>query len=332
LGYEQPQRHNRWRDEYYYASTIYGLSTAKWPNYVGLQTECALVASGVACAQTQKAQQIIHARSAEASCSALEPSYRIALLHAHKLWHKGRMDDALAVVEDASTKFFAAVPLEVEYALLLAEVGRLDDAQKKIEPLRKLAAVFGDFEMLSRLGRILKNHAEKSWTTDIDRFVGSVQWQFYRQAFVCYEEAFQLCDDYYPGVNAAALAAILGDDWKDRAHTLAVRICNICQNLDVPADSEQRYWLFASEGEASLILGTQQSLEHAAHYYGRALEIVKPETQINWAQSSWNQLCRLWEALGRERVDPVARVFEEKAEIWQRLKPGPLRNCGRPKP
>jgi tetratricopeptide (TPR) repeat protein len=328
LGYEQPQRHNRWRDEYYYASTVYGLTTAKWSNYVGLQTECALVASGVACAQTSLAQQIVCTRSAATSCSPSEPCYRIPLRHAHNLWNKGQMNDALTVVDGAVTKFHAAVPLEVEHALLLAEGGRLDDAQNKIEPLRRLAAVFGDFEMLSRLGRILKNQADKSWSTDIERFTGSVPWQFYRQAFVCYDEAFQLSDDYYPGVNAAALAAILGGDWKDRAHTLATRICNICRDLEVPPDAEQRYWLFASEGEASLILGTQESVQEAAHYYERALDIVKPKTQINWAQSSWNQLCRLWKALGREQVDPVARVFVQKPEIWKRLKSGPLNNCG----
>ena len=57
LGYEQSGRHDHWRDEYYFASTVYGLCTAKWPNYDAHQTECALVAAGVACAQMRLAQR-----------------------------------------------------------------------------------------------------------------------------------------------------------------------------------------------------------------------------------------------------------------------------------
>ena len=221
------------------------------------------------------------------------------------------------------------MPLDVEYALLLAEVGRLEEAEAKIEPLRQLAAVFGDSEMLSRLGRILKNHADKTWTDDVEPFVRSVPWQYYRKAFACYDEAFRLSDDYFPGINAAALAAILGEEWKEKAEALAKRLQYLCGTIDPPTAAEQRYWLFATEGEAALILGAPESSCRAAEYYHQALAIVNPATQIKWAQSSWDQVCRLWKALGKGLVDPVAQAFEERTAVWRRLKRGPLNNCGR---
>lgn len=311
LGFEQSGRHDRWREEYYFASTVYGLCTAKWRNYDAHQTECALVAAGVACAQMRLGQQAILGQLSGSATPNAEPSYRVPLRRAHEFWSAGKLDDALRTVEEAQTRFRAAVPLDVEHALLLADLGRLDEAEAKIEPLRQLAAVFGDFEMLSRLGRILKNQADKTWTDDVEPFVRSVPWQYYRKAFACYDEAFRLSDDYFPGINAAALAAILGGEWKEKAEALAKRLQYLCGSIDPPTAAEPRYWLFATEGEAALILGTPESSRRAAEYYRQALAIVNPATQIKWAQSSWDQVCRLWKALGKALVDPVARAFEE---------------------
>lgn len=329
LGYEQSGRQDRWRDEYYFASAVYGLCTAKWPNYDAHQTECALVAAGVACAQMRLAQQVLRGGTVRWDKQDPDPSYKLPLRRAHEQWSAGRLDGALKTVEQALTRFQAAIPLDVELALLLAEVGRLDEADAKIEPLRQLASIFGDFEMLSRLGRVQKNHADKAWTGDVTPLVYSVPWQYYKKAFECYEEAFQLSDDYFPGINAATLAAILGAEWKVKAKSIARRVEHICSAISPPTATEQRYWLFATEGEAALIPGTADSSRRAADYYRQALGLVDPLTQITWAQSSWGQVCRLWMALGAEFVEPVVQVFEECTEIWRRLKRGPLSNCGR---
>ena len=330
LGYEHPGRHDRWPDEYCFAAAVYGLSTAKWPNYDPKQTECALVAAGVACARLRLARQaLLRGPAAAAAGSGRAPSYRVPLHQAHTLWTAGYMAEALQVIQAAQSQFEESVPLAVEHALLLAEVGRLHDAEGRIEPLRTLAGVFGDFEMLSRLGRIFKNYADKTWTADVVPFVNSAPWQYYRRAFTLYDEAFRLSGEYFPGVNAATLAVLLGGEWTNRGRAIAARVCEICQTNDPPADIEQRYWLFASEGEANLVLGTPDSSRRAAGFYRSALELVDPESQINWAQSSWNQLCRLWEALGSSVLEPVLAVFDDYPKVRQRLNRGPLRNCGR---
>jgi len=59
LGYDQPGRQSQWQDEYYFALAVYGLASAKWPNYEKYWSESALISAGVAAAQMDLGRRVI---------------------------------------------------------------------------------------------------------------------------------------------------------------------------------------------------------------------------------------------------------------------------------
>ena len=67
---------------------------------------------------------------------------------------------------------------------------------------------------------------------------------------------------------------------------------------------KHRYWLYATEGEAALILN-----EPAESFYRSALRELTPG-QWGMADSSYKQVCRLWRGGLGDRVEPVLKLFE----------------------
>lgn len=108
--------------------------------------------------------------------------------------------------------------------------------------------------------------------------------------------------DYYTGINAATLALLTGDTGKARQY--ATQVAGICkQAKDIPRGD--RFWVFATEGEASLISG---DCVRAEQFYRDALSELSPG-QGGMANSAYKQLCRLWKALGAD-VEGTLAVFE----------------------
>jgi hypothetical protein len=143
--------------------------------------------------------------------------------------------------------------------------------------------------------------------------------QMYHEAFRPYHEAFRFSDDYFPGINAATLAAILG---RKEAEGLAHSVLDVCRRISVRASGNDRFWIFATEGDANLLLG--KSAE-ACDFYRCAVGSLRPG-KANILQSTYNQLCRLYWAFGRKVVEPVLDVLR-RSELWSELKPGPLGDC-----
>jgi tetratricopeptide (TPR) repeat protein len=186
-----------------------------------------------------------------------------------------------------------------------------------VEPLlgrfRPLAREFGDFETLGRIGRLFKEMGDRRWQRSNippERFRGSDPWQFYRNALAVYQEAFAAVpDDYYTGINAATLAALTGD--MEEAARLAESVAKICQSLSEISWGD-RYWVFATQGEAAVLLG---QTEEAVRFYATAIGELGPD-QGGMANSTYKQLRRLHRGFrdsGDVRVGPVLRVFEESA-------------------
>jgi hypothetical protein len=323
LGYELSRQH-RWREEYYFALAVYGLVHARpdW-NYEPRQAECAVVSAGVAAAHLLAGQELhrtmIHDEKIDAD---IFPSYRVPLAIAHRRWKTARIDEAAKLVE--RTKSFPhAVPLLAEHALLLAEQGEHVRAKHILRPLQEGCRLFGDFETLCRIGRAYKDSGDAKWEHDPVPFAqlhSQAAWQMYRHALAVYKEAFEFSGDYYPGINAATLALLCGEPEESRA--LAHLVLEKCAKEAV--DGDNAAWVFASEGEACLLVGRAD----AAGYYAAALDELDP-SQPQPVQTMYNQLCRLWHALGAAAIEPVLRIFEEHAAFWSQLAPGPLGDCER---
>lgn len=331
LGYRQTGRHSLWLEEYFFALAVYGLATAKWANYTSAQVECALVSSGVAAARLSSARTALrelHEHNDKPPRNG--PSYRLVLAAAHRKLNAGEQEETVRLIEQGRADFPHAIPLRTELALILAEQRDLSAARKVVEPLQRLCWVFGDFETLTRIGRTFKNMADSGWDAlgalDPTPPEHSAPWQWYREAFLLYNDAFQISDgDYFPGVNAATLALLIGEHETSRA--LAAKVLDKCSAARLGATGENLYWIFATEGEAALISGLPDRMKLACSYYNQALSFLAAD-QIRMAQSSWDQICRLWRVLGASKVDPVVAIFKRYERLWPSLGAGPVGDCG----
>ncbi|MBC8113754.1 MAG: hypothetical protein H7062_05215, partial [Candidatus Saccharimonas sp.] len=331
LGYHHNGRFATWSEEFYFALAVYGLTTAKWETYEDPQTESVLISAGVACAQLGVARQALRPTAISGTASAHSSphrpaSYRVPLFLAHEAWKRKEHAVALALLQDAERQFPRCTPLQAEYALNLAEQGETERSIQLVEPLRALCHVFGDFETLTRIGRCFKEIADRQWQQLHDR-INHVEGETVRQMFVpafeVYYEAYRMSGDYFPGVNAATLALLSGQD-PALVHEIALSVKTVCQRARITTQRDDRYWIFASEGEVSLVL---DDVNRAAECYLAALAELKAEN-LRFAQSTWNQVCRLWHFLG-DRVEPVALVFERDPLVRTSLDLGPFENCRR---
>ena len=212
--------------------------------------------------------------------------------------------------------------------LVLAGMNELQTARKLLEPLIPLGIVFGDYELLSRVGRVLKDFGDRAWEAQ-PQFSplqpGTVSAQYYSKACEFYTTAFLISGNYFPGVNAATLTCLLGHP--EEAGQLAEQVLDLCKAKPLTVQGNELYWLFASQGEAALVSGRPDATAKAVSYFDQALGAVEAG-QIGMVQSTWKQVCRLWETLGKEKVQPVADAFRKHKGIWNSLQPGPLGNCG----
>jgi ryanodine receptor 2 len=331
LGY----RRNRswlWHDEYYLALCMYGVLKAKW-DIERPQLEWSLVSAGVAAASLSSAQQI------QSLCESPLPaspklsrdvaSHLVPLNWAHRLWTEHRYAEACQLLEQARQRFPAAVTLNAEYALCLAAAGKLDEATRQVDQLRPLCPVFGDEETLCRLGRIFKDLGDRAWSNDPDQpdhatFVAGRHsgWQLYRSALRLYREAFEIRHDYFPGINAATLAALQGEHRE--AERLAEGVLKSCHETDVDHPDE-RFWIYATEGEASLLVGRDRE---ALQFYRNALSALFPANKPGMVQPMYNQLCRLYWCLGPATVQGVVDLLEQRGALND-IQRGPFLNCGR---
>lgn len=91
-----------------------------------------------------------------------------------------------------------------------------------------------------------------------------------RRAYELYVQGYEMCGGYWSGINAATLALLLGE--RDRASALARTVREQCrERLRRVAEGDgERYWLFSTLGEASLLLGNWSEAEN---WYGEALQL-----------------------------------------------------------
>jgi hypothetical protein len=322
LGFERHQRREKWRDELYFALSVYGLLNIRW-DYDIPQSECALIAAGVAAARMRSTPTLLEACVQRgATAPGNDPSYRVPLSLIHGHWKARHYDlgksivDQVVFISDENERgeitsirirpeVAHAIPLIAEGALLEIECGLARLAEGVLDSLRIPAREFGDFETLGRLGRLFKDAGDQRWdetsTASSNRPTGSAA-QLYAKSLTIYVEAFLASEDYYTGINAATLALLTGDSASARDH--AEKVAKLCEKMtDIPRND--RFWVFATEGEAKLII---ENWEKSRQYYHDALAELTPG-QGGMANSSYKQVCRLWKVLGAP-VEEVLKVFE----------------------
>lgn len=84
-----------------------------------------------------------------------------------------------------------------------------------------------------------------------------------------YKRAYKLSNDYYPGINAATMSIIAGDDAFGKE--LAAKIKKQCLE-EISNKGTNDYWLTATLGEACLLLNQQNE---AADWYQQATDSIK---------------------------------------------------------
>jgi class 3 adenylate cyclase/tetratricopeptide (TPR) repeat protein len=146
-------------------------------------------------------------------------------------------------------------------ALALRRGGNVTKALEYVEALLRHPALdpAQQVEALSLAGAL--NKVQYGWATQPTR-----QRRHARKAATYYEHAYQLSGAVFPGINAATMALLAGQ--RAKARDLAARVVtHATADLHQPSQ-RQDSWLYATLGEAHLILG---DLPAATSWYRHAV-------------------------------------------------------------
>ena len=165
---------------------------------------------------------------------------------------------AYDIVREGLRDFPDDVRLRQLQGLALARSGASVRAGEILAQLRAEKHV--DEETLGMLARTYKDCAARTQNSTKRRALWS-------QAAVAYDEAYRLSRGIWTGINAAMTALLTGK--KARARALALEVQTACQK-QLRADGADKFWLFATLGEAALVL---RDWPQAEDWYGRAAQI-----------------------------------------------------------
>jgi class 3 adenylate cyclase len=244
----------------------------------------------------------------------------LELLHrfARLLLHQGHPTLALEV---ASRGLAEAYPDDHELlycrALALLNCGNTTRAEDFVRELLARSDLSKQVrsDVLSLAGRIPKDRANR--TRDPNDRV-----ELRRLALDFYRQAYELSGDTFPGINAASLALLCGEP--ELSLDLAGKVRDDVRKELEKDDKKDDYWLHATLGEASVLLGDPT----AAHTrYARAAQLARNDHKDGDLISMRRQLLMLREhrpvgdeVLGLFHFPPVPALEEAvKARINQEL-------------
>ena len=171
-------------------------------------------------------------------------------------------------------------------SLALARSGASERANVLLRQLYERGQV--DEETIGLLARTHKD----LWQSAGDAGAGQRHLQ---QSIGFYAEAYRRYQGYWTGINAATLSRINRD--KDHAEALAREVQAVCQATLRKSGAEQGqfYWLYATLGEASLVLG---EFHDAAAWYDKAASL--PEAGLGDLATTRRNALLLLQATGRD--------------------------------
>ncbi len=153
-----------------------------------------------------------------------------------------------------------------QQALALAQSGALSQAMENLVDLKNQGV--RDGETLGILGRVLKDMAMLSGGRKTPSNYLKESFKIYHEAYAAAIKSRKSDDAYYNGINAATLALLNGQQQVCR--DLADNVKQICLRKirrDSKNEKPTSYWLYATLGEAELLLG---NLEKADKWYQKA--------------------------------------------------------------
>lgn len=219
------------------------------------------------------------------------PIYRAI---AERLLRIGEPLIAYDVASEGLGHFGQDVRLRQLHAHSLARSGAIEVANSELKRLYDEGS--RDEETLGMLASTHKRIALEACDSDSEKC-------HLTQAYAYYAEAYRLSGKYYSGINAATMAVLLGE--RSLAEGIARDIQKICESEieESKLNRSDIYWLLATQGEASLILG---NWDKAEEYYEKAIQLAGKA----WGdrQASFRQARVLVKALGGNG-DRVGRWF-----------------------
>ena len=159
------------------------------------------------------------------------------------------------------------VALRQIYGLALARTENPAQAQEVLGALR--AAGHTDEETLGMLARTWKDLALLA----MEEADAALRQHCWREARVLYEEAYQRTGGYWSGINLATLARLGGNDQQARAVAQEVQAQCHAELTRGGDQGPNAYWLWATLGEAALVLGDIRDAG-AGHFYRQAHQMA----------------------------------------------------------
>ncbi len=164
------------------------------------------------------------------------------------------LDKALADARAAQASYRNISRIQRMRGAAFGEAERFDEAIAAFKEVGKNRP----FDQWS--GGILGSTYKKKWVR-----LGKRRGSLLRKSFEVYRDAFASTLHYYPGINAATLATLIGK--QDQAIEIAQMIRD-----DLEADDDLYFWAAATLGEAYLLLGEYEKAVEA--YASAALNVM----------------------------------------------------------
>lgn len=281
-------RSRSWLHEYYFLLAVYGVYAGKFGNYRRRDAMAAFLCAGFAASrfawakstaanEQHRAVQLAVKALADGDATVRPPPSGIshhASLAFGREWARSRRQPFVEAAVEILTELRRAYPymLEVgqELALALLELSTLKGERTAADRAERLLCQLDEqsptvsMQTLCRWGRLWKDLGDELFGSEADG-AAEMSRKAYETALSYYRRAYDLDDNYYPGINAATLFLLTGK--KAEADGLAQAIIG---DLDEGRRhrGDELAWVWATLGEAHLIVG---HYTEAAEYYRRAV-------------------------------------------------------------
>lgn len=307
-----PGRSRSWLHEYYFLLSVYSVYSGKFGTYRRRDLIAAFLCGGLAAARfawakssacnerlraVHQAQQSLLRNDAAARPEPNSISHHAAFAFGREFARSRQQPFVQAAIEillQLREAYPFVIDIGQELALAIMENSSLMDdpnqalseSQRAETLLTELHAQFPieSMETICRWGRLWKDRGDELYDSSEDAAV-TLSRQAYRTALSYYQKAYQLDQHYYPGINAATLSRLTGN--QAQANRIAQQLIQVLeQGHHCPV--EEQVWVLATLGEAHLIVG---ACRPAADYYRRA--VAHPDCRRHDVEAMQAQVNRI---------------------------------------
>jgi tetratricopeptide (TPR) repeat protein len=278
-------RDRQWLEEYYFLLACYGVDAGRYGTYQRRNVIAAYISAGVAARRLtrpryelqpeirnmrskalqvlEKPKQEIQPADFQLPLRPCEMSHHARLGFATVLGRSSEREDArnaaARLLEELREQYPHVLEVEEELVLLYLELGKRQEAEELLQLVSRRYNLLSE-EMLCRFGRSWKDQGAAQSVDD----PGAAR--FFEQALHWYLRAYEIRNNYYPGINVATLYFVLGDS--SRAAATAQ---NVLVAVSGGTGVDELAWIQASQAEAHLLLANDAEAEK---FYRKAVEVL----------------------------------------------------------